>query len=298
MEENKYMHCSMTGYGKGISEKDGLKFIVEMKSVNHRFLDLYIRTPKSYMFAEDIIRNSIKQEIYRGHFDIFLNIEDNRKGRDNLVLDKSIALAYINAGKEIASMIGDGSQIKPAAILSMPDVMRANIIEEDSDLIEELVTLACDKAVSALQAMRYAEGKNLVVDIESKIESLERIVQEMGRQIPRINDDFRQLLSTKLYDALKDESISPGRIDAEISMFIDKTCIDEEITRLNSHIKQYGEILNFKRPIGKKLDFLTQETNREVNTIASKSSDIALTKLALDAKSIVEAIREQVQNLE
>lgn len=296
MEKNVNKHYSMTGYGKGMSEDNGLQITVEMKSVNHRFLDLYIKTPRNYMFAEDLIRNKIKEHIFRGHIDVFLSVEDNR-GNASFQLDKGLAKEYLRVSNELA-ILGYNQDMSVSTLLSMPEIIRPAYVDNDEELMTALVLDATSKAIKRMQAMRLKEGENLISNLFYKIQSLKELVAGIKSNSSVISKEYRASLSQKLAEALKEETINPARIEAEITIFVDKASIDEEITRLESHVEQYMETLALPRPIGKRLDFLSQEAYREVNTIASKSVDIKITRIALTAKSIIENIREQIQNLE
>lgn len=297
MSKNTIKHYSMTGYGKGVCEDSGLKITVEMKSVNHRFLDLSIRTPKNYMFAEDMIRNKVKEHVFRGHLDIFVNVDDCRDKHSTLLLDENLAKEYLRVSKEL-EVLGYCQDMSVSTLLSMPEILRPAYIDEDEKLLEALILDATSQAVKNMQKMRLKEGTNLVKDLLYKIHSLQELVSKIKEYASVISEDYKKSLSSKLAEALKEEAISPSRIEAEITLFVDKASIDEETTRLESHLNQYIETFLLPGPIGKKLDFLTQETHREINTIASKSVDIKITRIALTAKNIIEAIREQVQNLE
>ena len=297
MLDNTVKHYSMTGYGRGSCEDNGLKITVEMKSVNHRFLDINIRTPKNYMFAEDIIRNKIKEHTFRGHFDVFVNVDDNRDSNSTLLLDKDLAKEYLRVSKEL-EVLGYSQDMSVSTLLRMPEILRPACIDEDEKLLEAMILDATSQAVKSLQEMRLKEGTSLVKDLFYKVMTLKKLVNKIDEFASVISDEYKKSLSNKLADALKEEAISASRIEAEITLFVDKTSIDEEITRLKSHLEQYVETFNLTGPIGKKLDFLTQETHREINTIASKSVDIKITRIALTVKNILEEIREQVQNLE
>ncbi|HQC54358.1 MAG TPA: YicC family protein [Clostridia bacterium] len=289
--------CSMTGYGKGTAEMDGRKLTIELKSVNHRFLDLFMRFSRQFNFAEDQVRKQIGEKINRGHIDIFLQYEDYREKRSELVLDTGLLESYLEKAREL-KWKGCIDNFGNAEILENRDLVKVEPIEDDENILKDLVKEACDKAIDELLLMRKTEGAILVADITDKIESLEVHINAIAKRSPQIIEEYREKLQTRVKELLEGVEVDDTRIAQEIVFFIDKINIDEEITRLRSHIKHYDELLSTGGNIGKSLDFLTQELLRETNTIGSKINDSIAIKHVLKMKTIIEMIREQVQNIE
>jgi uncharacterized protein (TIGR00255 family) len=287
----------MTGYGKGTAEMDGRKLTIELKSVNHRFLDLFMRFSRQFNFAEDQVRKQIGEKINRGHIDIFLQYEDYREKRSELVLDTGLLESYLEKAREL-KWKGCIDNFGNAEILENRDLVKVEPIEDDENILKDLVKEACDKAIDELLLMRKTEGAILVADITDKIESLEVHINAIAKRSPQIIEEYREKLQTRVKELLEGVEVDDTRIAQEIVFFIDKINIDEEITRLRSHIKHYDELLSTGGNIGKSLDFLTQELLRETNTIGSKINDSIAIKHVLKMKTIIEMIREQVQNIE
>lgn len=283
---------SMTGYGKGEAEKNGLKITVEFKSVNHRFLDLSFKLPRGAQSFEEILRKAVSGGIKRGHVDVFVNVL--RTGAASLSLDKSAALNYLSIARELESM-GVPNDITASVLLRLPEVVTA-VDEDDGELVSEVLKEAADKALSSLVAMRRTEGAALVRDLTLKVENLKVLLGEVSERAPKVRENYYQNLKKRVADLLSDVSVDESRLIAETAVFADKCAIDEEIVRLSGHIAHFAEII--ENGNGKQLDFLVQEMGREVNTIGSKSNDLGITERVLLMKNEVEKIREQVQNLE
>lgn len=288
---------SMTGYGKGTAEMDGRKLTIELKSVNHRFLDLFMRFSRQFNFAEDQVRKQIGGKINRGHIDVFLQYEDYREKRSRLVLDTELLENYLEKAKEL-KWKGCIDNFGNAEILENHDIVKVEPIEDDENILKELVKVACDGAICELLAMRKTEGAELVNDIVEKIASLVIHVDAIAKRSPQIIEEYCEKLKSRVTEMLEGVEVDEVRIAQEVVFFVDKINIDEEITRLRSHIKHYEELLSTGGNIGKNLDFLTQELLRETNTIGSKINDSIAIKHVLKMKTIIEMIREQVQNIE
>ena len=287
---------SMTGYGKGICEKDGLKVTVELKSVNHRFLDIAFKLPRCYQFAEKIIRESLTARVSRGHIDVFLNVEDGREN-GGAVLNERLAADYKRISEKLA-MMGFENDVTASALIRVPDMVESSEPDEGDCLLSEAVAEAAANAVGALLEMRFAEGMRLEKDLADKVRTLKTLLDEIALRAPEVAKDHREKLRERVSEAFADVEIDENRLLGEIAVYADRVAIDEEITRLNSHFENYGEIIRSDGAKGKKLDFLTQEAGREVNTIGSKCNDLYITKRVLELKNVVETIREQVQNIE
>lgn len=288
---------SMTGYGKGIASFEGRKITVELKSVNHRFLDLSFRMPRQIQFAEDLIRKKIADSISRGHVDIFLNYEDDREIKSILVLDQELMNRYIDESKKLASL-GVINNYGVAEILSNKDIVSSKSIEDNEDILKELIQKATKKAISNILKMKATEGKKLSSNLLYKVNELENYLEKITLRAPILADEYRNKLTLRIKELLLGVEVDQTRIAQEVAIFTDKSNIDEEITRLNGHISHYREIMSLGGAVGKSLDFLTQEANREANTIGSKSNDMQITDNILQIKNIIEMMREQIQNLE
>ena len=253
---------SMTGYGRAENEAEGRKFSVELKAVNHRYNDISIRLPRSMNYLEDKIRKTLMKKIMRGKTDVYINFESFSEEDVNIKVNEPLAKAYC----------------------------------EKIAFLRE--TYALEGAIDNFIQMREVEGEALKADILKKADIIEAYVEEVKERAPLVAEDDRQRLTARLNELLEDTSIDEQRILTEVTVFADRACIDEEITRLTSHISQLRNIFEKDEPIGRKLDFLVQEMNRETNTIASKSNDIKITQITIELKSEIEKIREQIQNIE
>lgn len=291
---------SMSGYGKGISDSDNISITVEIKSVNHRFLDLAIRSPKQLNFADEIIKNQLKKRgINRGHLDIFIQLEIKNQEKsiklDKDVLDKYIS--FINS-IEVENKENVNKVINYVDLLSLDGVItKDDIVLSDKEL-EKTLLKALDSACKNLVKMRRKEGDKLVKDILDKLKTINEITSEIEKH----SEDFMIYHKQKLMEKIKEYlnvDADIDRINQEIVIYADKVGIDEEITRLKSHTQEYIKILeNENSPIGKKIDYLTQELNRESNTISAKCSNILISNLIVQLKTTIEKIREQIQNIE
>lgn len=288
---------SMTGYGKGQAELDGRKATIELKSVNHRFLDLIIKLPRGFQFVESSLRKIISESCQRGHIETYINYEDNRESKSVIQVDNDLAAQYIKAAKKLIA-IGYADNLGTAEALKLPDVAKISVGEDDDNAIQEVLVEATKRAVAGLIEMRETEGARLVADIKCKIEDLQSGVNRITELAPRVQIEHREKMQERIQEVLGTTELDEQKLANEVAFYADKCNIDEEITRLNGHIAHYGDIFAAGGAVGKKLDFLTQETNREVNTIGSKSNDSAITKEVLLLKNIIEMIREQVQNIE
>lgn len=289
---------SMTGYGKGVAEKYERKITIELKSVNHRFLDLLFKLPRGFQFAEDIIRKTIAQGgVTRGHIDVYLTYEDNRTSKNALSLDKTLAENYLKIASELAT-IGYVNDLSVSTVLKTPEIVKLVESGDDEAILTELIAEAAAASVANLVRMRATEGKKLTEDIRAKVDAVEAGLRLIEDRAPAVAEDYRQKLSQRIAEALQGVQIDEARVCNEVAFFVDKSNIDEEVIRLRGHLAHYRELLPKEEPTGKQLDFLTQEANREVNTIGSKCNDAEITKGVLYLKNLIEMIREQVQNLE
>ena len=290
---------SMTGFGRGTFSEDGKEFTVEIKSVNHRYVDFYIRMPRQISFFEDKIREVVSKSVSRGKVDIFVSFEDRSEDSKVVCLDEALAGAYIQATNQIKEKYNIQEDISLSLITRFPDVLRVEKNEADVDQLWNILNKAIDAAVSSLISMREREGAELRSSILQKASYMQEIITEISKRGPDVVLEYKQKLENRINDLLGQQTIDENRLAMEVAIFADKCSIDEELVRLGSHMLQLADILKIKnQPVGRKLDFLVQEINREINTIGSKSNDINITKFVLELKSETEKIREQIQNIE
>lgn len=291
---------SMTGYGKGVAEQDGRKATVELKSVNHRFLDLGLKLPKSLMFAEDGLRKAIQKLISRGHIDLFISFDDDREKQQNAFkVDYDLAAKYVLAARELQGRCLIQNNFYVSEVMRMPDVItRETEEEEDEDFIARLVMQACAHALDSLNVMRRREGESLAKDLLAKLDNIEATIPKIEQLAPKTLEEYRDKLSARIKEYLQEVPLDEDKLLNEVAFFSDRICIDEEITRLHTHISHFKEILKDGGAVGKKLDFIVQEMNRETNTIGSKCNNAQITECVIFLKSEIEKMREQVQNLE
>ena len=290
---------SMTSFGRSSSEEGEKRvFTVEMKSVNSRYLDVNIRMPKTLISLEEEIRKMISNSLNRGKVDVFINLKNYNDGSGVPKVDINLAQGYLQCLKEIEAKLEVKNDISVMQIARFPEVI--TIVEEEDKIEEvwkELKPLISD-SLDMMIKMREVEGTKLKEDILSKILVIEELVSKVESFADNIPKVFKIKLEERVKELLGNVDIDESRIAMEVCMLADKATIDEEIIRLRSHINQVRETLNLNEPIGRKLDFIVQEMNRETNTIGSKSSDIQMTNIVIDIKNILEKIREQVQNIE
>lgn len=289
---------SMTGFGRAEVMDSDKKITVELKSVNHRYLDMNVKMPKKFSFFEAAIRNVLKKYIQRGKVDVFISYEDYTENRVALRYNKELAgeyLRYLNAMAEDFQLKNDVS----ASVLShYPEVlvMEEEPVDENEiwTSLEQVLTEAAVQFVTS----RETEGQNLKIDLFGKLQALDQKVDQIEARGPEILRAYRERLMQKMREFLEDTQIEESRIAAEVILFADKICTDEETVRLHSHIKNMKEVLESGNGIGRKLDFIAQEMNREANTILSKANDLEVSNIAIDLKTEIEKIREQIQNIE
>ena len=288
---------SMTGYGRCQLERDGRVMTVEVKSVNHRFLDTSYRLPRHLAFLDDAVRRGVSARLSRGHVDVFVNYENHRDDAREVRVDTALACAYQRAIGELSAALSLSGGLSVEEYARMPDVLTIQEKEEDQQAVRELFDEALSAALSELIAMREREGESMKQDIQQKLTRIEEIRGEIAQRAPLVVEDYRARLSERIA-ALTDGEIDEARLITEVAIFADRAAIDEELVRLLSHIAQIRATVELSEPVGRKLDFLVQELNREVNTISSKSQDIPITRLAVDCKAEIEKLREQLQNVE
>ena len=292
---------SMTGYGRGESQREGRIFTVEIKTVNHRYFEPSIRMSRKLAPLEGYLRSVLKERIARGKTDVFVTYENHSEEQGEVWINSARLGEYLTALRREGEKYGLQDDLTLSQVLRMPEVLSAQDLEEDEDLLKSLLTEATEQALSSLDEMREKEGDSLKRDLEEKISALAASREKIAARAPLVVQEYRERLYARIRELLDQETLreaDSSRLEQEITIFSDRCCIDEELTRLNSHFSQFRQIMNQQGPVGRKLDFLTQELNRETNTIASKSNDLEITREALAMKNEIEKIREQIQNLE
>ena len=289
---------SMTGYGRETAESVQWKVTVEMKSVNNRFLDITVKMPKQYNPLEDLIKKEISAVLNRGHVDAYITVEEVGERKQSIAVDMDLALDYCRAMKEIAEATGLPYQIDITDVASYYGVLTAQKEESDLDELWETMRVAVKGSLMQLFDMRVTEGSKLAVDIESRLDILAGIREKILVRSPLVVADYREKLSQRIQAVLGEVEIDQDKLLNEVAFFADKADIAEELTRLKSHFEQFHDNLVKDEPVGRKLDFILQEINREINTIGSKANDTEISHLVIEAKGELEKIREQVQNFE
>ena len=288
---------SMTGFGRASLESNGKNYIIEIKTVNNKYSDITVKCPKRLSFMEDKIRKQIANRITRGKVEVSVSFFDFSNKSKNVVLNKEIAKEYIKQLREIADENNLSENISVVEIAKLPDIL--NSIDSDND--EEIAgeALKClNMALDSLIEMRKAEGENIKQDLLVRIERVQNLVDKIAENSKGIVEEYVSKLEKRVKEILKTDVVDENRIAQEAVIYADKTSIEEELTRLNSHIVQFKELVNSDGPVGKKLDFMIQEMNRETNTIGSKAGSGEITKAVIDLKVELEDIREQIQNIE
>ena len=291
----------MTGYGRGErSFDDGVQVTVELRSVNNRYLDCTVKLPRTYIFAEDALKGRVQEAVGRGKVDMFVTITRSGGEAMAVTVNEELAKGYIEALARLQKL-GGGSAKKrwsAAELARFPDVLTVEKRAEDLDEMKARLLEVLELAIGDFNAMRETEGGRLAQDILSRAEAIERLLAEVEERSPQTVNDYRARLEAKMREVLQNTQIDEARLLTEAAIFADKVAVDEETVRLHSHLAQLRELLGTGGAVGRKLDFLIQEFNREANTIGSKCSDMEITRRVVDMKAEIEKIREQVQNLE
>ncbi|MBQ3567277.1 MAG: YicC family protein [Oscillospiraceae bacterium] len=289
---------SMTGYGRAQSVIDMHDVTVEIKSVNHRYYEFNARVPRAYGFLEEKLKAFMKGSISRGKVEVNVLI-NNLNGKEvNINIDKLMAAGYVNALREANKELGLEDDLTLSRIIKFSDIFNVQKIADDEEKIWEYVQTVAKESVEKFVSMRQTEGLSLKNDLLEKIANIETILEKVEEAAPMTAEKYRERLLAKLSEILGEKNIDEQRIITEAAIFAEKIAIDEETVRLRSHISQFRDLLETDEPLGRKLDFLVQEINREINTMGSKAQDVEITKCVVDMKSEVEKIREQIQNIE
>lgn len=288
---------SMTGFGRANLESNGKNYIIEIKTVNNKYSDITVKSPKRLSFMEDKIRKQVANRITRGKVEVSVSFFDFSNKSKNVVLNKEIAKEYIKQLREIADENNLSENISVVEIAKLPDILNSIDSDNDEEITNE--TLQClNMALDSLIDMRKAEGENIKQDLLVRIERVKNLVDRITANSKGIVEEYVSKLEKRVKEILKNDVVDENRIAQEAVIYADKTSIEEELTRLNSHIVQFKELVNSDGPVGKKLDFMIQEMNRETNTIGSKAGSGEITKAVIDLKVELEDIREQIQNIE
>lgn len=289
---------SMTGYGRGEHIASDRRFTVELKAVNHRYNDMNIKLPRSLASLEDRIKKHIMQQIFRGKTDVYIGFESFSSDDIEVKMNHTLAQAYVEKLKILQESLALAEGDYLELVAKFPDVITIDKPQKDENVIWGALLPALDEAVTRFVSMRQMEGEALKKDILSKAERIKVLVEEVQERSPLVVEEYKNKLNHRLKGLLEGIDVDPQRVATEVAIFADRGCVDEEITRLQSHLVQLASILEDGGQVGRKLDFLVQEMNRESNTIASKANDIQIVQATIELKSEIEKIREQVQNLE
>lgn len=293
------MAVSMTGFGRGEYKDDNYYFLVELKTINHKYADINIRLPRKISFLEDKARNLIKDHIKRGRVDLYIKLDLLGSEDVNLKFDETLASQYVNILTQIKDKFDVIDDISVMNIAKFADVIKSEEKEEDEELLLSMFKKALEEALEKLKEMRNEEGKKLAEDVIMRCNLLKNYIDEIEKYSYNVVIDYKEKLNNRISEILENPSlIDENRLAQEVAIYADKSSITEEIVRFNSHIEQLKNTVIKNESIGRKIDFLIQEMNRETNTIGSKSSDLTITNLVVEIKSELEKIREQIQNIE
>lgn len=289
---------SMTGYGRAKLQKESREYIVEIKSVNHKYLDMNIKLPRNLFCMEDRVRKSISNKISRGKIDVFITYINNGIEGKNILINKDIARLYIKEIEELANENNIASGLRATEISKLPEVLNIVIDEDDEDKIWSDLNECLEEALSNFVNMRETEGERIKLDLEERLNEINENVAKIIQNSTGLIEEYVVKLRNRIKEMLDTDIVDETRLAQEIVIYSDKISIEEEITRIKSHIEQFRTLLDEKDPIGKKADFIIQEMNRETNTMGSKSGSIDIINLVIKIKTQIEDIREQIQNIE
>ena len=289
---------SMTGYGRARQTLHGRDITVEVRSVNNRYLDCTVKVPRTYIFAEDAVKSRVQKAVSRGKVDVFITIDATAADETVVAVNEPLARGYYEALTKIRDMFSLEGELTAAVLAKFPDVLTVTKAEEDLESVAGDICAVLDEALEAYNAMRAVEGVKLCEDIAGRVTTIETVVGKVEERSPQTVAAYREKLTARMQEVLQSTTIDESRILTEAAIFADKIAVDEETVRLRSHIAQLRTMLKSDQPVGRKLDFLIQEVNRECNTIGSKCSDLTIAQDVVNMKAEVEKIREQVQNME
>ncbi len=289
---------SMTGYGRGEAVLNGRSITVEVRSVNNRYLDCSVKLPRLYIFAEDAIKTRVQNSISRGKVDVFVTLDNTQGDQVTVSVNQAVADGYHKALTELAQRYSLRDDISVSLLSRFPDVLLVEKSQEDVEAVAKDICAVLDIALADFTAMRQREGEKLAEDIRNRAAIITRLLAKVEERSPQTVNEYRAKLEARMQEVLSNTQLDPSRILTEAAIFADKVAVDEETVRLHSHLGQLEEMLSGGVPVGRKLDFLIQEFNREANTIGSKCSDLEISRHVVDIKAEIEKIREQVQNVE
>ena len=289
---------SMTGYGRAVETVNGREFTVEIRSVNNRYLDCTVKLPRSVSFAEEAVKAAVKAAVSRGKVDVFISVRSETEADVQVTLNKPVLEGYLAAMRQMVADYGVKDDISVSTLSRMSDVFVVDKPKADEDQLKADLLSVVDKALLAYDAMRVTEGLALENDLRSRANTILELVAQVEELNPKTVSDYRKRLEEKMREVLENKSIDESRILTEAAIFADKVAVDEETVRLRSHLEQMDEMLSGNGGVGRKLDFLLQEMNREANTTGSKCSDVKVARIVVDIKAELEKIREQTQNIE
>lgn len=292
------MTNSMTGFGRAEVSGDGYQFSVEMKSVNHRFSEIVIKMPRNLNMLEENIRKDIQDKVNRGRIEVYINVKETEEKKRLVKVDKGLTLSYDNSLKELAKILDTAYKTDIYRLVSLPEVLSVEDEEVEAKALWPVLQTAVQNALEELLRMRFKEGERLQQDLLKRIEVLRSYKKEIAERSYLVVAEYQEKLNERLKVLLSDTEINEERMAMEVALFADRASIEEEIVRLESHFEQFENAMLSQEPVGRKLDFLLQEMNREVNTIGSKANDLVISRIVVESKSELEKIREQVQNIE
>lgn len=289
---------SMTGFGKGSASNDIATITVELKSVNHRYLDLGIKMPRKLNFLEGFIRNRIAEDVKRGKVDVYINMTEHADAAVTLSLNMNLAHMYYDLFEQLEKELNIPNDLRTSTLARIPDIIEQTENEGDEEALKALVKEALDKALVMFIDNRTSEGGRIEADLRGKLDEMDALVDELVRRSPQIIEEYKTRINNKLTELLEGTGIDETRIAQEVIIYADKVCIDEEMVRLKSHVVEARKVFDTADEVGRKMDFLAQEMNREANTVLSKSTDAEIADIGITLKTLIEKIREQIQNLE
>ena len=289
---------SMTGYGSAKGTVEGLEISVELKSVNNKFLDAAVRMPRSFLFAESAVKSLVQQHISRGKVDVFVTVDSSMADDMTVRINEPLLRGYLEAIEHIAEEHKLPNDATAMSVSRFPDVLSVEKKEADAEAISAGICAVAEQALCDFDAMRLREGEKLRDDVLSRLATIDSLVSRVEHEAPNTVLEYRRRLEQKMAEVLGTAGIDENRIIAEAAIFADRIAVDEETVRLRSHLQQLDGMLKEVKPVGRKLDFLVQEMNRETNTIGSKANDVSMAQIVVNIKSEIEKIREQIQNIE
>ncbi len=289
---------SMTGFGRGDCVINDRSMTIEIKSVNHRYCDINIRMPRKLFFLENKLKGMIKKELIRGKIDVFINYQDSSEKSNSIVYNENLAAQYIEQFKNMANTFEISNDIKVSSLSRYPEVLKLEEQDDDEDALQKLVINTIKEAIINISDTRYKEGQALKVDLKNKLDEMLTYANILKEISPAVIEEYRVKLDQRIGEIMDKALVDKDRLALEVAVFADKSCVDEEIVRLESHIIQMKDTLDSNDAVGRKLDFIAQEMNREANTILSKANNLDVSNQGIELKTLIEKVREQIQNIE